>query len=66
MKILLVQAINDFPGVGGANRTYRLLLEALTRKGHTCRLLAPATDGSATRRSREDSTSAMVAAGAPL
>jgi hypothetical protein len=66
MKILLVQAINYFPGLGGANKSNRLLAEALVRKGHTCRLLAPATDGLQPRGSREDFARAMEVAGMPL
>lgn len=67
MRILLVQTINYYPGLGGANKSNRMLLEALARKGHTCRLLAPATDGLFNPRgSRDDFTRAMDAAGMPL
>ena len=67
MKILLAQTINYYPGLGGANKSNRMLLEALARKGHTCRLLAPATDGLFDPRgSRDDFTRAMEAAGMPL
>lgn len=66
MKILLVQAITYFPAFGGANKSYRLLLEALARKGHSCRLLAPTENNFQPSLSRQDVANAMNAAGMPL
>src|SRR5439155_14637 len=36
MKILLAQADLYYPSYGGANKSNRLLLEALVAKGHSC------------------------------
>ncbi len=42
MKILLVQNMVYVPTHGGASKANRLLLEGLTAKGHSCRVVAPA------------------------
>jgi hypothetical protein len=42
VKILLLQNMLYVPALGGANKANRLLLEALTEKGHICRVVAPA------------------------
>jgi glycosyltransferase involved in cell wall biosynthesis len=43
MKILLAQGTVYIPSLGGANKSNRLLLEALAQKGHCCRAVSPAT-----------------------
>src|SRR5690348_4921921 len=40
MRILLCQATSYYPSSGGAPKSNRLLLEALTRKGHRCAVIA--------------------------
>ena len=61
MKILLLQNIASYPAIGGAAKTYRLLLETLARKGHECRILAPGIDGILARGSRDEVRRAMRA-----
>ncbi len=39
MKILLVQNSLYYPAYGGGNKSNRLLLEAMARRGHVCRVL---------------------------
>lgn len=41
MKLLLVQKTVYYPTFGGANKSNRLLLEELTARGHSCRVVAP-------------------------
>jgi glycosyltransferase involved in cell wall biosynthesis len=41
MRILLGQGLVYAPSFGGANRSNRLLLEALAARGHACRAVAP-------------------------
>ena len=43
MKLLLVQNMVYVPSLGGANKSNRLLLEALSKRGHKCRVVAPST-----------------------
>src|SRR5436305_10493591 len=43
MKILLTQGAPYYPSYGGANKSNRLLLEALAAKGHTCCAVAYST-----------------------
>src|SRR5689334_12280399 len=40
MKILLVMGARYLPAHGGAQKNNRTLLEALARRGHTCRVVA--------------------------
>ena len=61
MKILLLQNIASYPAIGGAAKTYSLLLEALARRGHECLILAPGIDGILARGSRDDVRRAMAA-----
>jgi glycosyltransferase involved in cell wall biosynthesis len=42
MRILLFQHAPYVPALGGANRSNRLLLEALVERGHTCRAIVSA------------------------
>ena len=42
MNILLIQSTVYLPSWGGANKSNRLLLEGMARRGHTCQALAPA------------------------
>jgi len=42
MRILLSQRTNYLPARGGANRTNKLLVEELARRGHDCLVVAPA------------------------
>lgn len=42
MKILLAQNASYYPALGGANKSNRILLEALSGKGHECRVVATA------------------------
>ena len=49
MKILLAQSAVYVPTHGGENKANRLLLEALARRGHECRVLAPAAGVQAAR-----------------
>ncbi|MCP5111683.1 MAG: glycosyltransferase family 4 protein, partial [bacterium] len=39
MRILLVQNSLYYPSYGGGNKSNRLLLEALTVRGHECRVV---------------------------
>jgi glycosyltransferase involved in cell wall biosynthesis len=43
MKILLAQNLIHLPSHGGANRSSRLMLEELARRGHTCLVVGPLT-----------------------
>ncbi len=40
MKILLAQNSLYYPSHGGGDKSNRLLMEALARKGHVCRVVA--------------------------
>lgn len=44
MKILLIQKSTYVPAHGGANKSNRCLMEELANKGHTCRVIAAASD----------------------
>ena len=44
MRILLIQAHSFFPSVGGADKSDRLMIAALARRGHTCRVIARLKD----------------------
>ncbi|MFI9771937.1 glycosyltransferase [Streptomyces sp. NPDC052415] len=48
MKILLAQNLIHLPSHGGANRSNRLLMEELARRGHTCFVVGPLTGALAT------------------
>jgi glycosyltransferase involved in cell wall biosynthesis len=48
MDILLAQSLVYVPSLGGANKSNRLLLEALAWRGHRCEVVAPAADGGTT------------------
>jgi amino acid adenylation domain-containing protein len=43
MKVLLIQNLVYTPVRGGANKANRVLLEGLAARGHSCRVVAPAT-----------------------
>lgn len=43
MKILLVQNMTYIPEQGGANKGNRLLMEAMSERGHSCRMLTLST-----------------------
>lgn len=42
MRVLLLQDQVHVPSLGGGNKTTRMLLEGLARRGHACSLVAPA------------------------
>ncbi|MQY10740.1 D-inositol-3-phosphate glycosyltransferase [Streptomyces sp. RB5] len=48
MRILLAQNLIHLPSHGGANRSNRLMLEELARRGHTCVVVGPLTGALAT------------------
>lgn len=62
MKIILVQNLAYVPTFGGANKSNRLLAEALARRGHVCRVVATAT-GIQGLRTRDDFLRALQARG---
>jgi glycosyltransferase involved in cell wall biosynthesis len=49
MKIVMVQATAFVPAWGGANKSNRLVLEDLAKRGHHCSLVAPALGAHACR-----------------
>jgi amino acid adenylation domain-containing protein len=46
MRVLLLQSSPYLPSLGGANKANRLLLEGLAARGHACRAVGPAGEGS--------------------
>jgi glycosyltransferase involved in cell wall biosynthesis len=62
VRLLLAQALVYLPTLGGANKENRLMLAALSARGHECRVVAPAC-GSQTNSSIEDFRSALARQG---
>jgi glycosyltransferase involved in cell wall biosynthesis len=52
MRILLAANLGYFPAFGGGNKSDRLLMSALARRGHTCRVVARAVDAAADAHAR--------------
>jgi hypothetical protein len=62
MKLLLAQSSVYVPTFGGANKSNRLLMEALAERGHECRAVAP-LGGVQSDYSRDAVRAAVVASG---
>ncbi|WP_338555612.1 glycosyltransferase family 4 protein [Paenibacillus sp. KS-LC4] len=50
MKLLLAQNASYYPALGGANKSNRTLMEALSRLGHECRVVSTALVNSASEQ----------------
>lgn len=55
MKLLLAQNASYYPALGGANKSNRTLLEALSRLGHECRVVSTALANSTSEQEQQDS-----------
>jgi thioesterase domain-containing protein/glycosyltransferase involved in cell wall biosynthesis len=65
MRILLLENLVYLPSHGGANKSNRLLLEALAARGHACRAVALATAAQGSR-TREQFLDELARRGIPI
>lgn len=66
MKVLLVQNMVYVPARGGANKSNRMLLEALAERGHDCSVVALATGVQANPTTLVETAREIVAHGATI
>ncbi|MBM3777290.1 MAG: glycosyltransferase family 4 protein [Acidimicrobiia bacterium] len=67
MRLLLLQDQVHLPSLGGGNKTTRMLMEQLARRGHECSLMAPALTTRAGPATLEEFAAEMTGRGiAPI